>query len=186
MSLYLIRAGNFVKIGVSKNIKSRLKTLQTSNPVELKLLAYTIGNDEYDYIIESEIHEEFEDHRAKGEWFTLTKDQLINIVKKYNFESDYDLENSTIWITENDIIQANYLNKLDEVKEKFQEYESQIENFYERKFKERCRKESYKIKEEVCKAFTNNIFNMLHEVGLGSMSIDMLTNQYIQKKLIHE
>lgn len=54
-----------IKIGISGNIKSRLRALQTSNPIPLTLLATTDGGG----LMEAEYHRRFAKHRLSGEWF---------------------------------------------------------------------------------------------------------------------
>ena len=67
--VYAIRgAGNFVKIGRAKNIAHRIRNLQVSHPVPLKLLAI-LSSDPKD---EAVIRARFKAFRVHGEWFRLT------------------------------------------------------------------------------------------------------------------
>lgn len=59
---------NTIKIGWTKHLTSRLSAIRTSCPVELRLLGVTPGN----RTDESEIHQQFEDCRVRGEWFRAT------------------------------------------------------------------------------------------------------------------
>lgn len=54
-----------VKIGYSVNVRDRLRTLQMSSPVELKVLATASGGAQR----EAAYHWQFADHRLHGEWF---------------------------------------------------------------------------------------------------------------------
>lgn len=63
--IYFIQAGKYVKIGYSKDPSQRLKELQTSNPVKLKLLAILPGW----YTTEAEFHRVFARFRVNREWF---------------------------------------------------------------------------------------------------------------------
>lgn len=65
--LYLIldEDANHLKIGRSRNVKSRLSQLQIANSHKLKLL-YSIPKKGY---LEKEIHDVFNDLKVKGEWF---------------------------------------------------------------------------------------------------------------------
>lgn len=65
--LYLIldEDANHLKIGRSKNVKSRLSQLQIANSHKLKLL-YSIPKMGY---LENEIHHTFRNLKVKGEWF---------------------------------------------------------------------------------------------------------------------
>lgn len=64
MKTYIIKGGHKVKIGVSKNVPERLKQLQTSRSMELRVIHVFNGN------LEKELHKQFADYRLKGEWFS--------------------------------------------------------------------------------------------------------------------
>ena len=61
---------NKIKIGVSKNVTSRFKTIQASSGENLLLMGWTRG----DTKLEKEIHERFSNIRSHGEWFQETKE----------------------------------------------------------------------------------------------------------------
>jgi hypothetical protein len=65
-STYLIEAvgSGLVKIGVARDIKSRLLKLQYPCPVELRVIGISDDN------VESRLHAELDAFRAHGEWFT--------------------------------------------------------------------------------------------------------------------
>jgi excisionase family DNA binding protein len=67
--VYVIRAGEMVKIGKAVNVAKRLKGLQTASPVPLSVI-HTIASDDGD-ALEIELHRRFAAHRANGEWFRL-------------------------------------------------------------------------------------------------------------------
>jgi len=58
-----------VKIGYSKDIKKRLKQLQTSNGNVLVLLGYMNGNEAE----EKYTHQLFSEYKLQGEWFHLNE-----------------------------------------------------------------------------------------------------------------
>lgn len=64
---------NIVKIGYSKDVKKRLKQLQTSNGNTLVLLGYMNG----DISHEMYCHQLFSRYKLKGEWFSLDSDNVI-------------------------------------------------------------------------------------------------------------
>ncbi len=72
MVVYFVRAGNkgAIKIGVARDIKKRLATMQTGNPFELKVIAtipcYSV---EEAFRTEKRIHNLFAKKRIRGEWF---------------------------------------------------------------------------------------------------------------------
>lgn len=55
-----------IKIGWTRDVKKRLRTLQTGHPFKLEILATTTGGE----IAEARYHVKFADYRLKGEWFT--------------------------------------------------------------------------------------------------------------------
>jgi len=78
--IYFIRATEGVKaikIGYARNVKARLAGLQTSSPVELKLVAAFVAKD----LTESFLHEKFGDSRIRGEWFKETE-SLMKMIDK--------------------------------------------------------------------------------------------------------
>ena len=75
--IYLISDGTFIKIGITSNIRKRIKNLQTGNPHKLKVLfTWYVENAEQ---LEIQLHKKFERKRKSGEWFDLTDDDVIII-----------------------------------------------------------------------------------------------------------
>ena len=64
-SIYLVRRGDFVKIGKADCPLSRFDALQTASPTPLAML----GCIEADASEEKRLHERFAAHRVNGEWF---------------------------------------------------------------------------------------------------------------------
>lgn len=62
-----------VKIGYTKDVKKRLKQLQTSNSNVLVLLGYMDGNE----VEERNTHLLFSKFRLEGEWFRLDSDNDV-------------------------------------------------------------------------------------------------------------
>lgn len=65
--VYFLQQGNTIKIGYTKSIADRIKTLQTASPIPLTLLATLRG----DRKLESYFHTRFASYRLEGEWFSL-------------------------------------------------------------------------------------------------------------------
>lgn len=63
--VYIIRSNEFVKIGHSGNLCSRLENLKSSNPIEMEIIALFIGH----YKEEQMLHKVFEKHFLRNEWF---------------------------------------------------------------------------------------------------------------------
>lgn len=73
-SLYMIESGNFVKIGIANDVKSRIASLQTGNPNALVLLAcYDFPNAS---VVEKTLHQKYDSQRVRGEWFDLDSTQI--------------------------------------------------------------------------------------------------------------
>lgn len=53
------------KIGVTRNLAARLKSLQTGSPVPLSVLWWHPGS----YDLEEKVHAAFKEYRLEGEWF---------------------------------------------------------------------------------------------------------------------
>jgi hypothetical protein len=68
--LYLIGCGDmFVKIGISANVKERLRKLQRSNPMELEVWRIYRTEACDIRIIEKALHYDLAKHCVRGEWF---------------------------------------------------------------------------------------------------------------------
>lgn len=76
---YLMLDGKYVKIGKSKNPKFREATLQAQKP-SIELYATTNSN------IETYLHKLFDKNRVRGEWFELSNEEIVGIIKDFNFE----------------------------------------------------------------------------------------------------
>lgn len=77
--VYFIQAGDFVKIGRTRNIKRRIDQTQVHCPFPIQL----IGTIEGDKDVEREIHDMFKPYQSTGEWFNLTpevREKLKDIV----------------------------------------------------------------------------------------------------------
>ncbi len=64
----------YMKIGMSNNVKERLKTVQTGCPYPLYILRiYETINDSY---IEAKLHRSLYDLHVRGEWFKYNEDAI--------------------------------------------------------------------------------------------------------------
>lgn len=80
--VYLIKFGDFFKIGRSNDFNRRLSEIKTQLPEEGELL-HVIETDDPEGI-EAYWHNRFKDKRARGEWFKLSNDD-IKILRKRKF-----------------------------------------------------------------------------------------------------
>ena len=69
MPVYFVAANDRVKIGVASNVGERIRTLQTANPIRLRLLAVT---EEGNRRTERMLHCRFADDRIHLEWLRLS------------------------------------------------------------------------------------------------------------------
>jgi hypothetical protein len=79
--IYLIRFGktDFYKIGTSMNVDSRIKSMNSSSPIDLHLIESWFVVDSFS--CEKAIHSKFDNVRHKFEWFNfegLTENKLLN------------------------------------------------------------------------------------------------------------
>lgn len=72
--LILNKRNNYIKIGRSKNPKTREKTLQSEEPT-LKMIAVW----EAENIVEKHLHQKYKSKRIRGEWFDLSLKDLVEI-----------------------------------------------------------------------------------------------------------
>lgn len=80
--LYLMKneANGYYKIGITKNLARREKTLQSEEP-DITLFRYRKCKDRKEAsFIEKILHTLFIDYRVRGEWFSLDKEQVVYIL----------------------------------------------------------------------------------------------------------
>lgn len=92
MEVYLIQQqnSNLYKIGVSRNPKKRIDTLQTSNPETLILIKQF--KTKHSFRLENYLHKRYTDKNVQLEWFELDKVDLENFEIFCNQgESNFDI-----------------------------------------------------------------------------------------------
>lgn len=65
--VYVVRADQHVKIGTTRDVPTRMRSLQTANPGKVELLATLSG----DASVEARLHRRFAAQAERGEWFRL-------------------------------------------------------------------------------------------------------------------
>lgn len=68
--IYFVRSGNYIKIGHSTRIASRLHDLQIGSPEKLEIMTIEAGG----RAEEIRIHKMFKEEYLRGEWFNFTGD----------------------------------------------------------------------------------------------------------------
>lgn len=85
-SVYLITDGKCFKIGIAKNIRSRLSSLQTSNPNRLSLCSVYKPKQATAFYVEQQLHNYFKGYRLSGEWFdvNISEELFQSICSEYD------------------------------------------------------------------------------------------------------
>lgn len=80
--LYVITADAKTKVGISRDVDSRLMWLQSGNPNPISV-AFTLRDDSIRRLrsIEREVHLRLAEHRISGEWFDIAPTTVIGIVR---------------------------------------------------------------------------------------------------------
>lgn len=88
--VYLMKAGEFYKIGVSKTPKKRVTRMQTGCPRKIKIIYEFEVQDAYK--MEFELHRLYQSKRTHGEWFIdIDEDEFLRAVESYDWFVDYNL-----------------------------------------------------------------------------------------------
>lgn len=73
--VYLLKTPeNIYKIGVTKDINKRIKSLQTGCADQIILVDKFLSN--YPFKIESTLHRRYSENRVNGEWFYMSDDDI--------------------------------------------------------------------------------------------------------------
>ena len=99
----------FIKIGVSKNVKRRLASLQHASPFPLETIFISPVHDHNAKRLEKWLHDHFNKNRLKGEWFCLVEDDiaqaqhflkdkaLINKIEYFRFTANHSQSVKNEW-----------------------------------------------------------------------------------------
>lgn len=78
MYLYFISDSENIKVGIAKDIRKRIKSLQTGNPYGLTVYRTVKIPEAYAKIIENDVHSYLSQYRLTGEWFDGKCKKLID------------------------------------------------------------------------------------------------------------
>lgn len=73
-----MQCGGFIKVGVSSNPESRVKSLQTGNPNKITIIARVWEDNATQ--AEAYFHSKFSNQKSIGEWFEIN-DSIASCVK---------------------------------------------------------------------------------------------------------
>lgn len=88
MFIYAIGTEDRQKIGFSKDPNTRLNTLQTSNSDQLQIHYVFEVEDKVVRKFERHIHKENSHKRLKGEWFNMSKEEVVNLLSFYEIMTE--------------------------------------------------------------------------------------------------
>lgn len=75
--IYFMETDKYIKIGITKNIKSRIKQVQTGCPTKIHTVSFSIAKTrEVALLVEKKIHELLDDYNTFGKWFYHIKSNL--------------------------------------------------------------------------------------------------------------
>lgn len=79
-----MKAGDCYKVGIAVDVEKRLKTIQTSNPYHVSLVACRLV--EHAEVLESQMHMKLATNSSGGgrEWFSLMPDRAIDVAVALN------------------------------------------------------------------------------------------------------
>ena len=87
VGVYVVQesAKNYVKIGVSGNMPSRISSIRTGNPHNVRVICFVqFDKNRTAKIVESQLHVEYQSKRVLGEWFALNESEISDLVCKLN------------------------------------------------------------------------------------------------------
>lgn len=86
MYIYSMYAGNYIKIGITSNINSRIKQVQTGCPISIHKVIYKKALNRSEALkSEKNLHLLFSENNTFGEWFHRT---IVDLHEYYSFFKD--------------------------------------------------------------------------------------------------
>jgi hypothetical protein len=89
-----------VKIGRSKDIKVRLRSLQTGSPYDLKLMGWINSDD--DKQLEYELHQRYANRHIRLEWFNLDPENVLKELRSHGIRSHIATEENAFEVISRD------------------------------------------------------------------------------------
>lgn len=86
--IYVIASGPYMKIGITRDLKKRIKGVECHNPHEVRLICYRRVPAHYARRAEMQIHAELAAHQHRGEWFTADLETIMASVKRAVYDAN--------------------------------------------------------------------------------------------------
>ena len=88
--VYIIKCGQFFKVGITSNIRKRVSSIKSANPFPIVLIGsrYSVNAKS----LEKELHKELKQHLVHGEWYKPPIIKIHNMMALYNFKEHESLK----------------------------------------------------------------------------------------------
>lgn len=80
--VYVVESGGLYKIGVAGSIKTRLQGLNAQSAIPVRLVGYVDSEYHTAKALEETLHAQYAANRHHGEWFAITREQAIGIIRE--------------------------------------------------------------------------------------------------------
>ena len=95
--VYLLKANNFYKIGITKNkVSNRVRGLQTGCPFKIEI--FDTFETRNDLAVENALHKIFRDKGTWGEWFELSNEDIEKLYSTIDYIQNFTKENDSIFL----------------------------------------------------------------------------------------
>ena len=121
-SIYILRCGLFIKIGIAKNLIHRLTSIRTSNPYDVELVkSFDTSERNVSRKIEMAVHKKLTDlgHHHRLEWFHLSAiDKAIELCRELSdIDAMQSCEKISINVEKNSAKQFSSMMNLEEIRD---------------------------------------------------------------------
>jgi len=80
--VYILECDGFYKIGMSKDVQSRINDMQIGNPHKINLVyKFSFKDPTIAFEIEKMLHKDHKEHNIGGEWFSQLNEDVIKALK---------------------------------------------------------------------------------------------------------
>lgn len=80
--LYVVKANRYYKVGISLDFASRMETIQTYNPLRVRLVAFEYIPTRRRIQIEKAVHARLAEYRIHGEWFDASPVMIKQVIRE--------------------------------------------------------------------------------------------------------